>query len=154
MCFTFTQQLKVGDKGEYLLKNHYPYPIVKSEKDLAYDFYCSALDKTIELKSDTYSIDKTPNFFMERYSDLARDKPGGPWRALEDKVDIFIYMFINDGIYWHFDDVPALVKRLDSIVSGLHMTKVNNTSWTTGGYRVKRELLADLATIHTITETK
>ena len=153
MCYTFSQQLKVGDRGEALLKQVFPFELQKS-KDLKYDFYCPDTEQTVELKTDTYSMLKTPNFFMERFSDLSRDKPGGPWRANQDNVDIFIYMFINDNTYYQFNDIPALVERLDSITSRLRMTQVRNTSWTTGGYRVNRDLLADLATIHTITETK
>ena len=114
MCFTFTQQLKTGNKGEKLLKDAFPFHLEKS-KDLKYDFYCPDTNQTIELKTDTYRLAKTENFFMERLSDIDSRKPGGPWRALQDNVDVFIYMFINDNTYYQFNDIPALVERLNLI---------------------------------------
>ena len=153
MCFTFAQQLKVGDRGEALLKDSYPHKLIKSEKDLRYDFYCPATASKVELKTDTYKMDKTPNFFMEKYSDLHSLKLGGPWRANQDNVDIFIYMFINDNTYYEFTDIPKLIDRLDEITKKLRMTNIRNSSWTTGGYRIPRKDIEDLATIHTIEET-
>ncbi len=151
MNFTFTQQLKIGERGEKLLKASYPHEVVKS-KDLKYDFYCSTTSSTIELKTDTYTMARTPNFFMEKYGDLHSMKLGGPWRANQDNIDVFIYMFINDNVYYEFTDIPQLVARLDDIIKPLPMTHIRNSSWTTGGYRIPRKSIEDLATIHTIKE--
>jgi hypothetical protein len=137
--FDFDEQLKIGNRGEKLFLELYPK--VKKEDGRIYDF---SLDgKTIELKTDTYSMDDTPNFFMEHLSDVNTGRLGGPWRALEDKVDYFVYMFITQKQCFWFKPKP-LVEYLDDYIKTVGYKTVKNKAWTSHGYTIDRELLKHL----------
>ena len=98
----------------------------------------------VELKSDTYPMEKTANFFMERWSVIEQDKPGGPWQSLEKGADTFIYLFANSNTYFQFLDLPALVDRLDVLTKDSDLVRIKNVRWTTGGFKVRRDDLKDL----------
>src|ERR1700761_3813752 len=91
--FNFKTQLSVGNTGEkeFLIR----YPSFKQADGIKYDFITPE-EQTIELKTDTYSMEKTENFFMEFHSNVNSQTLGGPWRAARDKVDFFVYYFIRD----------------------------------------------------------
>lgn len=140
----FKEQLKVGDRGEELFLENYPKKLtIYPGKE--YDFTCESGAK-IELKTDTYNINKTENFFLERFSDLERETPGGPWRAANDGIDIFCYMFVRHNIWFQFEDVPALVQRVDEILEGRKggLVYIKNRGWVTAGHKIKRVDLEDL----------
>lgn len=99
--------------------------------------------KRVEVKTDWYSLDDTEFFFMERWSDIDKEKPGGPWQSV-DKTDVFVYLFIRDGVYFEFDDVPALVQRLEDLTSKLKLVRIRNRGYTGGGYKVPLAELTDL----------
>lgn len=101
--------------------------------------------KRIEVKTDWYSLDKTEFFFMERWSSIEKQKPGGPWQSL-DKADVFVYLFIRDGVYFEFDNMGLLVEELDRIVSKLKLIRIPNRGYTGGGYKVPIKDLTDLFT--------
>ena len=73
----------------------------------------------IELKCDSHDPASSPNFFMELRTRVARGGTllGGPWRALEDDVDTFVYMFHRvdtpPSVAFWFEDLPRLVEHLD-----------------------------------------
>jgi len=138
----FKAQLEVGDRGEQLFLEHYPRKLT-IYPERAYDFTCSSGAK-IELKTDTYNMEKTENFFMERYSDVHRETVGGPWRAAGDDVDIFCYYFVRHNTWFQFNDIPALVERLNELTTGKGLVYIKNRGWVTGGYKVKRDELEDL----------
>lgn len=141
--FDFQIQLKLGNRAEELFLEHYPTKI-EIYPERAYDFTCTKTGAKIELKTDTYNIDKTSNFFMERYSDVHKKTIGGPWRAKRDKVDIFCYYFVRHNIWFQFNNIPALISRLDELTDGKGLVYIKNKGWITGGYKVKREDLEDL----------
>lgn len=145
--FKFDEQIKVGLAGEQLFLAHYPHILSPCPDDRA-DFIIQELGELIELKTDTYSMEKTPNFFMEKYSDTGKKTLGGPWRAERDGVHRFIYLFQSDRVWFEFTDIPNLIKRLESLTSGRGYVNIKNRGWTTSGYKVKRDELADLYTIH------
>jgi hypothetical protein len=91
---------------------------------------------------------KTPNFFMERYSDNFRKTNGGPWRTAADNIDTFFYLFVADRICFRFDSPPDLVDRLEKIIKDqkLRPMFVKNKAWTTAGYKINRLDLTDLYT--------
>lgn len=132
--FDFEKQLKVGSKGEDIFQTI--YPAVTKTDGRKHDFMWG--DKTIELKTDTYSQDQTENFFMEYYGDKKNKKMGGPWRSLADNVDYFVYMYIKDKeCYWF--EPPALVAFLDKYIIGKGYKQIRNRAWTAIGYTVKRK---------------
>lgn len=94
----------------------------------------------IELKVDFYDMEKTRNFFMERWSNLNSLKPGGPWQAAEHGCQWFVYFYMQgmQGWIWKTED---LVKQLEALESRLKPRQVRNMKWTTVGYTVDRNLL-------------
>lgn len=139
-------QLAVGAKGEKLLLKHWPEPVQKHPVFKGPDFI-DAKDTVIELKTDTYEMDKTPNFFIERWSDVEKKYPGGPWQAHLKGVEVFVYLFIQNKTWFIFRDVPKLLSRLDELTHKAYAINIPNRGWTTQGYRIKRADLQDLFTM-------
>lgn len=137
--FDFKKQLAYGNKKELEFIEIYPKQLVIADSR-KYDFDLKN-GKTLELKSDNYDADKTTNFFMERYSDMYKKTPGGIWRAAEDDIDIFIYWFPKNKLYFEFTKLKNLAKVLDKITDGMYVQTVRNASWITAGYKVPRDLL-------------
>lgn len=146
--FDFQKQLKFGQEAEALFAEHYPRRL-EPAKDLTYDFLISSSRQKLELKTDSYDSRRTPNFFMERYSDVARKTPGGPWRALKDKVDIFCYLFAQNRTWYEFRRIPELVEELNKLTKDMEITHIKNRTWVTGGFLIPREALLNLCTVHT-----
>ena len=69
-------------------------------------------EKKLELKTDTYLMEDTENFFMETES---HGKPGGPWRALGDGIDFFVYYYIKNNSFFWFHP-KSLCKKLDKLI--------------------------------------
>ena len=108
---------------------------------IKYDF--SYKGKSVELKTDSYSMTKTPNFFVERYSDVERGTNGGPWRAAHDDVTYFVYMYsLQRKCFWF--NPKELVKFLDVYVKGKSMVSIPNKTWTTTGYLIPRTVVSNL----------
>lgn len=141
--FDFKEQLAISDVRESEFIELYKGPKLTKSIDRKWDFDRKDGLK-IELKTDTYDMSKTQNFFMERFSDIKRQSPGGPWRALEDGVDHWIYWFPSGKVYFEFKDLEDLVKVLDEVTEKHYMLNVPNKGWTTGGYKVPRDLLSKL----------
>lgn len=137
----FKDQLKVGTRGEELMLQHYHSPLILIPEHYA-DFKRVTDGKIVELKSDTYNIEKTPNFFWEVWSDLKGKKPGGPWQSKEHKVQVFIYYFVRHNTYFEFD-LKELLKFLqphaDKRNDGGGWIFVKNKAWTTAGFTIPRE---------------
>jgi hypothetical protein len=140
--FDFNQQLGTGDIGEKDFQKYYPELLaVKSKEDLKFDFTLKNGDK-VELKTDTYGLDETPNYFMEYYSDSKNLKVGGPWRAYEDSIDLFIYYFVKDRTFFWFR-TKELHNTLENYL-GLYNPKIKsvlNKGWITQGFAIPRESL-------------
>lgn len=120
---------------------HYHSPLL-TYPERAFDFW-RVDGKKVEVKTDWYSLDSTEFFFIERWSDVDKKKPGGPWQS-QDKADIFVYLFIRDGVYFEFDDMDALVNRLEDLTKKLKLIRIRNRGYSGGGYKVPLADLADL----------
>lgn len=104
----------------------------------------------LELKTDYYDMQKSTNFFMERWSDVERQKPGGPWQAEGHECSLFAYYFVKNGTLFVWR-LPELLKQLNSVLREKCLDKVEvpNKSWTTVGYKVPRAFLVpDLVLVH------
>lgn len=132
--FNFNTQLKKGLDGEKLLLSRYPW-ITKTD-GLKGDFIVQG--KKLELKTDYYDPQERSTFFMERYSDIARKTPGGPWQALEHKCFYYAYFFPKRDIMYLFQ-TKQLVDRLESL-NLQRLIEVKNNTHITGGYIVERYL--------------
>lgn len=141
--FGFKEQLKVGDEGEQLILKAYPghYQIAPGN---IVDLVRVRDSATIELKTDTYDIEKTVNFFIEFYSDINRRKVGGPFRALTDHVDEFWYLFIVNRHLFQFNDIPKLIVRIIEIANLSKLCYIGNRGWMTMGWKLPRTEFKDL----------
>lgn len=142
--FGFKTQMGIGDAGERDFRTSYPELKPEKSEDRAVDFILSN-GQTVELKTDTYPMEKTPNFFMETLSDTNSGKLGGPWRAQQDGVAYFVYYFVTDKTFFWFDP-KQLCLRLEKLIAEkkYRIKSIANRSWTTQGYAVPREDVADL----------
>jgi len=131
-------QLAVGDKGERLFCEFYRDLEPVKSKDRAIDFHLKD-GKSLELKSDDYEMSRTENFFMET---LSHGKLGGPFRALQDKVDYFVYSFPRNKVYFWFSPETLCGELEKLIASNKYKIKtINNKFWTAEGYAISREVL-------------
>lgn len=148
----FGKQRQVSVAGEDLLLAHWGFGVQRHPELRGPDFL-DALDRVIELKTDTYSMAQTPNLFVERFSNRETETPGGPWQALGKGCTDFVYLFVNDRTWFHCSNLPALVRRLDALILGGHVGRpvgVVNRGWVTSGYRVPRKLLDKEFTIRVL----
>jgi hypothetical protein len=113
-----------------------------------HDLIDEATGETYELKTDSYDMSKTPNFFIEYYSDLERAKRGGPWQALANNTKYFVYMYPTNNTFFIFE-TEKLVAMLEHIVQDMMMIRIPNRTWTTCGFKVPRECLVEYAKIYT-----
>lgn len=136
----FETSLKLGKKGESEFHALFSDVLTRSSGYIE-DFVITATGEKCELKVDSYDISKTENYFMEAFS--YGDKRGGPWQSLEKGIDYFIYYFpIGESIsIWR---TKELVKLLDKVTDGQYIINIRNTSHNTRGFKVRRDLLADL----------
>lgn len=146
--YSWKEQLSIGEQGEEsfkaIWKTNFHSSLIKAPvRD--YDFLTEEGLK-LELKSDNYAPDKTPNFFFERFSVLAQQKPGGPWQSYEKGADLFVYQFVLTSEAYIFRDITALIARIDYLVHehSLKPRKVANRTYFASGYAVERTLFKDL----------
>jgi hypothetical protein len=136
----FNKDLKRGHEGEHSFFMRFQSCLTHLDGRNA-DFEINKTAETIELKTDYYDHDQTPNFFMEKYSYL--DTPGGPWQALSKKIDYFIYFYPSNGALYIFN-TAQLIKKLKKLEPILKLVTVKNKGYSTRGYKVSRQLLEDI----------
>jgi hypothetical protein len=85
----FKKSLAYGNRKEHELCSMFPE--LEPMDGYIADMKIRSNGKTIDLKSDRYDLNKTGNFFMERYS--YADKNGGPWQAKDKDIDYYVYQF-------------------------------------------------------------
>lgn len=128
--FDFDTQLAVGQRGEAFILKHHPELVLAPEGTRTHDLEHPGVDGAppalVEVKCDTYDPERTANFFMERWvvrlgSGRARGSAprsaGGPWRAKDDGVDEFCYLFINGQppvAFW-FRDLEGLCWAVEQL---------------------------------------
>ena len=133
--FNFQSQHAIGNIGERLFLEYYKQ--ASKTDGRKFDFLIG--EKSVELKTDTYPMEKTPNFFFEKYGNIATQALGGPWRAKDDNVDYFVYLFIADKKFFWFEPAP-LCAFLDNYIVDLKPKIIDNRKWSTLGYAVPREV--------------
>jgi hypothetical protein len=139
----FQRSLVIGQAGEALLLELWPE--LRQTDGRKGDFLLHNGD-VLEVKSDSYSLKATKNFFMERWSDFDRKKPGGPWQSLAHGAKYFFYWFPADltGFLFHTQE---LVDKLEELEHTLETRFVDNETWTTVGYKVPRNDLLNICEV-------
>lgn len=151
--FDFQKQLEFGQQAERDFMQCYHRPIVPATT-LSYDFKVVECGSKLELKTDDYNHDATPNFFFERWSDYHKKKPGGPWQSRKKRADVFCYYFIRNNVYYEFSDIKLLCKTLEAYIKDkkLGFVMVRNKGWVTAGYKIPRDAVMHLCDIYEIEE--
>lgn len=137
--FGWHEQLSIGNKGERLFQQMYP-AATKTDGRVE-DFILDG--KRIELKTDTYSMAKTPNYFMEFYGDVKKGSIGGPWRSCRDNIEYFVYLFLHDKKAFWFH-ACELARFLDEHIKTLKPKRVRNATYEAYGFAVCRADVAHL----------
>lgn len=97
----------------------------------------------VELKSDSYSMADTENFFIELLSDKAKNKHGGPLQALASGSDLYVYNFSANRTLFIFE-VPALAAYIAKNKDKYEQIEIRNQGWVTTGLKVPRIDLSHL----------
>lgn len=142
----FNKDLKIGANGEEQFQKRFQVALIKQD-GLQADFTVSnKVGSGLELKTDTYD---SPNFFIERYSDLWKQTPGGPWQAIKHSK-YFAYYFVNKDVYYLFD-LETFVPELEAYIASKNPRKVevNNRRYSTGGYVIPINDIKHLAIPYT-----
>lgn len=136
---SFKKSLAKGKSGEALLQSLWPELVPTDGR--SGDFMLGT-DK-VEVKSDSYDMEKTPNFFIERYSNNTKKSDGSVWQALKHECMIFVYWYPTNKTAFVFRDIVQLMNALDAIIADLEPIYIRNPGYYTVGYKVPRELLKD-----------
>ena len=130
------------DKGESGEKIFYEKMLGDLEffNDNEYDFTLKNNHLKCELKTDYYDLNKTSNFFIERYSNDNKKTDGGPWQSAAHGVDYYMYYFIKNDFVYIYNN-KKLIKLLDKITADYPLINVRNQFYNTLGYKVDRTLL-------------
>ncbi len=150
--FNFKDQLRIGDIGESdFTKIYEKLEPVKSVKNRKIDFTLNN-GKTVELKTDSYPMAKTVNFFMEKNTILpdGTELMGGPWRSKEHKLSYFVYYYMNDKVFFWFDPV-TLCKYLDKYIKKNKVKPIaipnrdgKGQTFRSYGYKIPRADIVDV----------
>ena len=124
--FNFNDQRRIGDIGESdFVRVYKKLKPKKSKTNFQIDFTLSN-GKTVELKTDSYDMEKTPNFFMEQKTISEKSSNlGGPWRAKDHKIDYFVYYFLKNKVFFWYDPIP-LCEFLDKFVKESNNAKLGS----------------------------
>lgn len=106
--------------------------------------------RRIEVKTDSYDPEQTPNFFMELLTVVGGyEVVGGPWRARADRLTDFVYLYRGRAVppraFW-FNDLDALVRELDTKPGRFAMRSVRLDKLRATGLLVPRSALKHLYT--------
>lgn len=130
--FRFHPQNKVGKRGEALFTSFYG-PAHSKLKEYDFEFQ----GQKIELKSDTY---KSENYFMEYFSDKDKKTLGGPFRAAQDNIYWFVYLFLQEETFYWFK-TEELVLFMREFMKDANPIPVRNPKFISLGYKVPRDML-------------
>lgn len=144
----FKRSLAAGRSGELLLASLWT-ELVPIEGGRKGDFMLG--NKKVEVKSDSYGLQGSVNFFMERWSDEDKLKPGGPFQALEHGCQFFVYFYPTDKVAFVFD-TGSLCRVLLKMLPELKPVNIRNVRWNTVGYKIPREALKDIYVIKDFNE--
>lgn len=159
----FHKDLKRGKEAEEAFIKMHPWNLVDSGTR-AFDFKGDKKDKItgwnasfegrlepqVELKSDFYDPNKTENLFIERWSNLEKQKPGGLWQSHANGADVFCYWFVKGGFWLECRKVPELIEHLEDRIETIKPFRVLNRGWITIGYRVPRNTLKSYFDIYRV----
>lgn len=140
--FSFQKQLKFGKNGESLFCEYYHKENAKNVNCREFDCYINGNEKC-EIKTDSYSMDKTENMFIEKIGNDQNNKPGGPFLSVLHDIKYFVYYYINDNTFFWFKP-QDLVDYIDKNMHKLKEKKIFNYGYSSIGYLIKRDDISHL----------
>ena len=142
--FEFDKSKEVGDKGEKWFVKTYPKIFKPFTESRDSDLIHIPDGRRVEVKTDTYNMTDTPNFFIERFSDIGKHTPGSFWQVL-GKSELFIYLFWPNKKWFWCDNIELGIKVIEAI-NGLVLVSIPNKPkygkpYVTSGWPIRREYL-------------
>jgi hypothetical protein len=139
----FKSSLVAGQVGEALFQSLTGFKKLSGYQS---DFLDESTNETYELKTDSYTLEKTKNFFIELYSNVDKGTLGGPKQAASHGSKYWVYLYAASKVYYVFNTLE-LIAELDRLSSEQVFKRINipNRSWTTVGILVPRALLTPIA---------
>ena len=154
---SFKESLKKGQDAETLwlelMTEKYPMYQIERMDGRRHDFVMhSPLGSfTVELKSDSYDMQKTPNIFMERWSVWETKKPGGIWQAQSKDIDLYCYWYPTNKMMLT-GAVNKLILNIEAMaIPDKKLIPVFNRGFTTKGYKIERKRLYEIENLVTYT---
>lgn len=141
--FYFSKQKKFGDKGENKFIEFYQKELKARAGDGKTIDILINENESVELKTDSYGLEDTENFFIERYGNIDKKKDGSVWRGSTDKIKWFVYYYIKDNTFFWFD-VEKLKDFVDKNDNLFQVREVKNPGYSSMGYLVPRETVKHL----------
>lgn len=135
---SFHKSLISGKIGEAIIAKAFPKLIALNGKEA--DFKHEDTGELYELKTDNYAMHKTPNFFIELYSDVMKQKVGGPAQAVTHGSKYWLYFYIKDKVLFTFELEPLVAWISDNSLK-YKIIEIPNRGYTTVGITVPREHL-------------
>lgn len=137
--FDFHEQLRQGHLGEDLFSRAYPNFIRTDGRK--HDLICIVTGKTVEVKYETRTTNKTGNVFVERWSDWDRKKEGGPWQS---NADYYCFWF-SDGEHFIFE-TDEFRKMAEQLIAKFKwkIHEIQNDGYVTKGYPIPRKMFEEI----------
>jgi hypothetical protein len=140
--FDFQKQLEMGKEGEEKFATLYPCFNYNNDKDvMAPDFVHKKTGSIAEVKYDDSVRAKKDdngiqlNFFVEQYSNHKEMTLGGPFRAVQEGVDYYVYMFKNPFRIFIFNACKFRDIAAELIWSNNYkQCFIKNKGWWTSGF--------------------
>jgi hypothetical protein len=142
--YGFERQMSIGEQGVRFLLDRFP-GVLEATSGRHGDLRIRKTNDLIEVKTDSHLFSETPNFFFERFSNLDRQTPGGPWQAKANGCKYYAYLFLEESKLYVFN-VDSLLAYLESIIPVRSPVNVlqKGSGWTTQGYGINRNQFKDL----------
>lgn len=150
--FTFETQLKLGNEGEEIFYKKYGEYLKKNNTQnvMAPDFIHKKTGALAEIKFDNSpraprdSKGYQKNLFVEMFSNTKEMTLGGPFRAVQEGVDYYVYMFKEPFRIFIFDAVKFKDKAARIINEKNYKSiPVKNKTWWTSGYALPINLFEE-----------
>lgn len=142
MAFDFGVQDKIGKKGEAIFLAKYPeFKHIGSDIWTKNDFV-NAKGEVVELKTDTYDMDRTPNFFIEVFSKDTTFSPGGFFRS--NNATYYVYFFLKNRTAFWFKPEDLIRKMDNPGFFNRELIKVANLEYNTLGLTINRDYFNDI----------
>ena len=139
--FNFHAQNDIGKRGELLFLNTFPTWSLNNDVKCTEPDFIDKYGRTAEIKFDVSKRARRDsnghqlNFFMETISNDKKNTLGGIFRANEEKVKFFVYIFENPQRFFIMDVKKALKKTKELIQTGKYrQCKIKNPYYYTIGY--------------------